>query len=367
MSAAPGQVAGRTGLRAGPDHVPADVAADRALVRRARTAGRTRALVVGGVLAGLCLLAFCLALSLGDVAVPLRDVLPAALGAGPPDVDLVVRGLRLPRALTALLAGAAFGLSGAIFQSLAHNPLASPDVIGITAGAATAAVVVVVVLHGTGLLLSLGALAGALLTAVAVYLLAWRQGVPAYRLVLVGIGVSALLGSVTSYLLTRADVGQAQRATFWLTGSLNGRGWDHVVPLAVALAVLVPLTLLLARPLRTLQLGDDTARGLGQPVERTRALLVLAGVALAAVATAAAGPVAFVAFVAAPLARRLVRAPLTLVPAGLVGALLVLVSDVVGRRLFAPTELPVGIITGLVGAPYLIWLLARAHRIGAGG
>ena len=215
--------------------------------------------------------------------------------------------------------------------------------------------------------LPVAAVVGGLLTTTAVYLLAYRRGLSAYRLVLVGIGVAAMLTSVTSLLLTRAEITDVRRATVWLTGSLNGRSWDQVVPLALSLAVLVPAVLLLARPLRALQLGDDTARGTGVPVERSRAALVVVAVGCASVATATAGPVAFVAFVAAPIARRLVGAPLTLVPAGLVGALLVLVSGLVARTAFSPTELPVGIVTGVVGAPYLLRLLARANRVGRTG
>ena len=308
-----------------------------------------------------------MSISVGDFPIPLGDVLPAVFGYGGPDSDFIVRQLRLPRALTAVLVGAAFGLSGAIFQSLARNPLASPDIIGITAGASASAVFIIVVIGGSGYAVSVGALIGALLTATAIYLLAYRRGVSSYRLILVGIGVAAMLSAVTSYLPTRAEIYDVQRATVWLTGSLNGRGWDQVRPVAAAMVLLVPALLFLTRPLRTMQLGDDTAKGLGVPVERTRAALVLVGVALAAVATAAAGPVAFVAFVAAPIARRLVNAPLTIVPAALAGAVLLLLSDLVARRIFAPTELPVGVVTGIIGAPYLIWLLARANRIGSGG
>ena len=306
-------------------------------------------------------------LSVGDYPVPLTDVVPAVFGFGHGDADFVVHTLRLPRALTAVLVGASFGCSGAILQALARNPLASPDIMGITTGASTAAVAIVVLAGGTSSLVSFGALAGALLTAATIYGLAYRRGVSSYRLVLVGIGVSALLSAVTSYLLTRARIFDAQRATVWLTGSLNGRSWGHVRPLVAALAVLAPAVACLHRRLRILQLGDETARALGVPLERTRGALVLVAVALAAVATASAGPVAFVAFVAAPVARRLVRAPLAVVPAALTGAQLLLVADLVARRAFAPAELPAGIVTGAVGAPYLLWLLARANRVGRGG
>lgn len=341
--------------------------ADRAIVRSARTTGRGRAVAVSVILAVVGFAAFCLSISVGDFPIPVADVPAALLGLGDPGAAFVVQELRLPRALVALLVGVAFGLSGAIFQSLANNPLASPDIIGITSGASAAAVVVIVLFNGSGSTVSVGALVGASLTALAIYFLAWKRGVSAYRLVLVGIGVTAVLDSGISYLMTRAAINEAAQANIWLTGSLNGRDWGHVGPLTWSLLVLVPITILLARPLRALQLGDETAKGLGVPVERSRAVLVLAGVALAAVATAAAGPITFVAFVAAPIARRLVRAPLTMIPAGLVGALVVLVSDTAGRRLFAPVELPVGVVTGIIGAPYLIWLLIRANKVGTGG
>jgi iron complex transport system permease protein len=344
-----------------------DVAADRSEIRRARSAGRARSVVVSAALAVLGFLGFCMSVAVGDFPIPLTDVVPAIFGYGPADGVFIVHRLRLPRALTAALVGTAFGMSGAIFQSLARNPLASPDVIGITAGASTSAVFIIVVLHGGGIFLSLGALLGATATAVAVYVLAFRRGLSSYRLVLVGIGASAFLSAITSYLLTKAEIYDAVRATVWLTGSLNGRTWDHVEPIALAMVVLVPAAVALARPLRTLQLGDDAARGLGVRTESSRAAVILVGVALAAVATAAAGPVAFVAFVAAPIARRLVNASLTLIPAGLAGATLLLLSDVAARRLFAPTELPAGVVTGIIGAPYLVWLLVRANRIGRGG
>lgn len=345
----------------------AAVGEHRVLVRTLRTTGRARAISVSVVLAAVTMATFCVSISVGDFPVPIADVAPAIFGHGSPDSDFVVRELRLPRALTALLVGGAFGFSGAIFQSLARNPLASPDIIGITAGASASAVFVIVVMHGSGYAVSVGALVGALVAAMAIYLLAYKRGVSAYRLVLVGIGVAAVLSSITSYLFTRAEIFDAQRAAVWLTGSLNGRSWDHVRPVALAMVALCPAVLWLARPLRAMQLGDDTAKGLGVPLERSRIALVMVGVALAAVATAAAGPIAFVAFVAPPIARRLVNAPLTLIPAALAGALLMLLSDLIARRAFAPVELPVGVVTGVIGGPYLLWLLARANKIGRGG
>ena len=346
---------------------------DRLVVLRGRRTGWStrvhfRAVVVTLVVAAATALVFAWSLSVGDFPVSLEDVLRSLAGRGSDETDFIVRTLRLPRGLTAVLVGAAFGLSGAVFQRLARNPLASPDIIGVNAGATAAAVFVIVILHGSGAQVTAGALIGSTLTALSIYLLAYQRGVTGYRLVLVGIGVTAVLGSVTSYLLTRARILEAQRALVWLTGSLNGRGWDHVRPVAVALLVLGPVTIGLSRQLRALELGDDTARGLGARVERSRAALLLSATALAAVATASAGPVGFVALVAPQIARRLVGGrSLALLPAAACGALLLVASDLVGRRLFAPTELPVGIITSILGAPYLILLLARANKIGAGG
>ena len=326
-----------------------------------------RSTSVSLVLAVVGFAAFCLSVSLGELQVPLTDVVPAIFGAGDPAAQFIVGELRLPRALVAVLVGVAFGLSGAIFQSLARNPLASPDIIGISSGASVAAVFGIVVLRVSGNALVGLALAGGLVTAVLIYVLAWRQGVSSYRLVLVGIGVASALSAITGYLLTRARIYDVQSATVWLTGSLNGRVWSDVRPLALALVVLVPAALALTPSLRLLQLGDETAVGLGLRVERARMLLVLVAVTLAAGATAAAGPVAFVAFVAAPIARRLVGAPLALVPSALVGAVLMLVADLVARESLSTIEMPVGIVTGIVGAPYLVWLLARSNRIGSGG
>lgn len=327
-----------------------------------------RTLLVSLALAGVVAGAVAVSVSVGAFPIPLREVVPAIVGVGDSDSDFIIRRLRLPRAFTGALVGASFGLSGAIFQSLARNALASPDLIGITAGASAAAVAVIVVIGGGALAVSAGALGGALLTAVAMYLLAYQRGVSGYRLVLIGIGFDAALSGVTWFLLTRAQEYEIQRVNVWLTGSLNGRSWDHVRPVAVALALALPITFALGRQLRLLELGDDTAKALGVRVEPARAGLVAVAVILVAVGTASAGPIAFVALVAPQIARRLVRsAGATLAPSALVGGALVLLADVAARQAFAPTELPVGIVTGLIGAPYLLWLLARANRIGAGG
>lgn len=327
-----------------------------------------RAVVVTIALLAVGFGVFCWSLAVGELSIPIRDVVVSVSGGGSESTAFIVRTLRLPRALTAVLVGAGFGLSGAIFQRLARNPLASPDIIGVNEGAAAAAVFVIVVWHGTSLQVTAGALLGSALTAVAIYALAYKRGVTGYRLVLVGIAFTAVLGAVVQYLLTRAQIFEAQRATVWLTGSLNARTWDDVRRVAVVLAVLLPVATGLARNLRLLEMGDDAAKGLGARVELSRAALLFVGVALAAVGTASAGPVAFVALVSPQIARRLAGPEsLGLLPATACGALLMLASDLVGRRVVAPTELPVGVITAMIGAPYLLFLLARSNKIGRGG
>ncbi|WP_329066390.1 FecCD family ABC transporter permease [Amycolatopsis sp. NBC_01480] len=334
------------------------------VVKTARRHGAARVRVVSLVLAVALVTVFALSLAVGDFTVPLGDLPGILLGNGTGGGAYVVTELRLPRAVTGLLVGVAFGLAGALFQRLLRNPLASPDVIGVTQGASAAAVLCILLFGVSGAVVSAAALGGALVTGAVIYLLARRGGVSGYRLVLIGVGVGAVLTSVVSYLMTWADVTLAQQALVWLTGNLNGRGWDHVVPLAIALVVLVPAALVLSRALTGLQLGDDTAAGLGLRVERTRLLLLVVATAFAAFATAAAGPVAFVAFVANPIATRLAGGARTgLVPPALTGALVTLLGDFAAQHLLG-AQLPVGVVTGAVGAPYLLLLLATANRAG---
>lgn len=336
-----------------------------ALVRGAET---ERRVYVTLILAAIVVALYALTLSFGTFQVSLLDVARSLVHEPTPgQVDYVVRTLRLPRATTAVLVGFAFGVAGSIFQQLLRNPLASPDVIGVSAGASTAAALSIVVLGIGGGTASVMALTGAIVTAFAVYVLSWQGGGGGYRMILVGIGIGSALTGVTSFLLTSADVRTAQEALIWLTGSLNNRNWSHVWPLALALLLLVPTALLLQRAVIVLQLGDDVARGVGLPVERSRIALLLTGVCLAGAGTAAAGPIAFVAFMSGPIAARLVRSGRpALLTAGLVGSVLVIASDFIGAHLVGSTPFPVGVVTGIVGAPYLLWLLATANRSGRG-
>lgn len=338
------------------DRVTAIIAGRRARHRRHAVA----TIVLGALLLAL----FALALMVGNTFYPLDAVVRVILGETVPGASFTVGELRLPRAVLAILAGIAFGMAGVSFQTLLRNPLASPDIIGISNGAGAAAVIGIIVLSLDGPLVSLMALGGALLTAGAIYLLSIRGGFAGTRLILIGIGVSLMLQSVISYVLSRAASWDIQTAMQWLTGSLNNASWERVAPLAIAALVLVPLLLAQGRALGAMQLGDDSASGLGVRVNTTRVLCILGAVALLAFATAATGPIAFVAFMAGPIAARLTGPGANLLlPSAFVGAVLVLGSDLLGQFAFGE-RYPVGVITGVLGAPYLIYLLVRTNRSG---
>lgn len=339
------------------------------VVRRATVSVRldTRTLVVCcGMLLAIVLIAG-ITLSVGDYHVPVGAVLRTLVGGGSSTDRFIVTTLRLPRLLCALLVGAALGCSGAIFQSVSRNPLGSPDIIGFQTGAATGALLEILVGSGGTVAVAAGSIVGGLATSAAVYLLAYSRGVQGYRLILIGIGIAAMLSSVNSFLLTRASLSDAVHATVWLTGSLNGLGWEHVPPVAVAVAVGLPLAIWVGRDLRMLELGDDAARGTGVAAERTRLVAVLIGVGLSALATATAGPIVFIALAAPQLARRCTDASGPgMAAAALMGTGLLAASDLAAQRLFASAELPVGVMTGAVGGVYLAWLLVRQWRGGRG-
>lgn len=292
-----------------------------------------------------------------------------------PGASFIVMENKLPRAVTGVMIGAAFGLSGGLFQTMLRNPLASPDVIGISYGASAAAVTAIVIFGATGPAVSGAALGGALGIAALIYAISRgpslgsgggnRGNAAGNRLILAGVGIAAALHAVVNFMMTRADIRTAADALVWLNGSLNSANWDRAGMLTLALLVLIPAVIALAGPLRILELGDDVAAGLGIRVGFTRLAVVVTAVALAAVATAAAGPVSFVAFLAGPIARRFTRKA-SLPASALVGALIVLTADYIAANL-APllldgTVLPVGVITGALGAPFLLWLLVTANR-----
>ena len=304
-----------------------------------------------------------LTLASGEFRISVPDVFGALFGEASAKVRMVVVEWRLPRTALALILGAALGVSGAIFQSLTRNPLGSPDIIGFDAGAYTGALVVIILLKGGFYAVAGGALAGGILTALAVYFLAWRGGVQGFRLIIVGIGVSSMLTSLNTYMLLKADLRVAMAAATWGVGSLNGLSLERLWQVALVLAVLLPAAALMSRPMRQLELGDDAARALGVAAERTRLGLLVLGVALTATVTATAGPIAFVALAAPQIARRLSGAAgVALLPSAAMGALLLTASDFLAQRAFAPTQLPVGVVTICVGGLYFAWLLMREAR-----
>ncbi len=307
-----------------------------------------------------------LALGTGEFTLTPQQVLEALAGGGTRAARLVVVEWRLPRVLLALLIGLALGLSGAIFQALTRNPLGSPDVIGFNTGAYTGVLLVTVTLGNSYYLTAAGALAGGLVTAIVVYLLAFKRGVQGFRLIIVGIAISAMLGSANQWFVIKMDLQAAYAASIWQQGTLNGLGWAQVTPVAIGVGGLVALLLAYGQRLALLEMGEDAAAALGVSVERVRLAYLVIGVALIAVATAAAGPISFVALAAPQLARRLTRTSgIALVPSAAMGAFLLMLSDWLAQRLFAPTQLPVGVVTVSVGGIYFVWLLMRQARRGS--
>ncbi len=322
-----------------------------------------RVAVVCSALCAVLIAVFLTSLAVGDYSIGVVDVVRTLFGAPPdPLADFIVTGRRLPRALVAFVVGGALGASGAVFQSLSRNPLGSPDVIGFTSGASAGAVFVILVTGGSMLQVAGGAVIGGLVTAVAVYVLAYKRGVQGFRLILVGIAAGAMLQSAVSYMLMRADLIEATGAQVWLTGSLNTRSWEHVIAVGAGMALIAPILLGLSRPMRMIEMGDEAATGLGVNAERTRIGMLLAATLLVAMAVAAAGPISFIALAAPHLARRLARAPGAAVgSAALMGAVLLGISDLVAQWAL-PSPLPVGVVTVSVGGLYLIWLIAREGR-----
>lgn len=332
-----------------------------------RVARRTPMVLAG--LLGLAALSLGASMVWGTETIAPSAAIKALLGwdgASAADV-FVVRTLRLPRSLTALLVGMGFGAAGAVLQGLTRNPLAAPGIIGINAGASLAVVaslILLPVLPVGGL--PLAAFAGSLLMSAAIYVLAWdRHDRSPVRLILVGIGLSLAAGACTSLLLTIGGIDRVSQALIWLVGSVYGRNWNHILAFLPWLIVFLPLALVLARALDILSLSDPVAKGLGLKVQRVRTFLLITGAALAGASVATAGTIGFVGLLAPHLARRLVgQSYLEVIPtAALTGGLLVLLADSLSRALFPAVEMPCGIMTVVLGVPYFLYLLARTESV----
>lgn len=329
-----------------------------------RKAARSTLLICGSL--GLLVFGlFSANILLGSFTVTIPDFFAMLFGKTIPGASFIVMENKLPRAVLGLFVGAAFGLAGAVFQTLLRNPLASPDIIGISGGASASAVAAIVFFSAGGVTVSIIAIIGAVLIALLISALAGKDA--GGRLILIGIGIAAMTNAFVAFVMQRAEANRAQDALIWLTGSLNSANWERISALLIGLLLALPFVLYFTSRLGGLQLGDDTAAGLGISVERSRMGLIIVGVALAALATAASGPIAFVSFLAGPIARRLLGGRVSLVAAALVGASIVLAADYIAAYLIPGASLPVGVVTGAAGAPFLIWLLISRNRQGNGG
>jgi iron complex transport system permease protein len=336
--------------------------AQNIIAQRRRHAMRRN--ILCAVLAVTIIVLAALMLIIGSATYPVSDVIRALLGEQVKGATFAVITLRLPRMLSGVLAGMAFGLSGSTFQSMLRNSLASPDIIGVTSGASAAAVFCMLILKMNGAEVSAAAVIFGLLVAVIIYLLSGGGAFGGGRLILIGIGIGAMMHAVISYILVRASQYDVPVAMRWLSGSLNGTKLSELIPLVIAVLLFGGVIVALSSRIRMFALGDDTATALGVNIGRTRLLLTVAAVGLSAFATSVTGPIAFVAFLSGPIAARLTgdgRA--AAVPSALVGAVLVLASDLIGQFAF-DTRFPVGAITGILGAPYLVFLLVRQNAKG---
>lgn len=331
-------------------------------LREARLTHRRRTAYVIGALAVAWLAAFTVRVLLGDYTITVPDFWRILTGTQIPGASFILMESKLPRAVVGTLAGLALGAAGATFQTMARNPLASPDVLGITMGASAAAVFTLVVLGGAGGAVTVAALVGAGLVALALVTLSGTgAGGAPYRMILIGVALSAMLASVVHWVLLRADIYRAHEAMVWLTGSLASARWGEIGRLALVVAVALPLLLVVARQLRVVELGDDLALGLGEPPSRVRTRAIALVVVLTAVTTSVCGPVAFVAFLAGPIARQLLGGRASVLASALVGAVIVVAADHVAAYVLPGTNLPVGVVTGVLGAPVLLWLLAAGR------
>ncbi|MEM8674011.1 MAG: iron ABC transporter permease [Cyanobacteria bacterium P01_G01_bin.67] len=323
--------------------------------------------VILSILTVITLVAMVFSVSYGEYPISPIDVVKTLLGLSTANEDyaFIINTLRLPRTIVAFLVGVGLAIAGTITQGITRNPLAAPSIIGVNAGATLAAVTLLILLPNAPVsLLPFAAFGGALTVAILIYLLAWQGGSSPVRLILVGIGFSLIAAALTDIMITFGEINTVSQALVWLAGSVYGRSWSQVMALVPWIVIFGLMALLLTRELNTLNLGDEVARGLGSRVEWQRGLLLLTGVALAGASVATAGAVGFVGLMSPHLGRQLVGASHEgLLPvSAMMGGMLVVVADLLGRVLFAPLELPCGIITAAIGAPYFVYLLVSQRK-----
>jgi len=312
-------------------------------------------------LAFLAIAILMMSLSIGSSFISPWVIIKNLMGIVEP--DFILNELRLPRVLLAFMVGAALGVAGSILQAIIRNPLASPDIIGITAGASAGAIIFIVVFLGTvsAVFMPLAAILGAVIVASIIYLLAWNNGVTPIRLVLIGIGIAAAMKAIVLMMIVLSDTAVTTKAYLWLTGSLYGSNWGHVYSMLPFVLLFIPLTAFLARSVSVKELGDDIATGLGVKVQSRRFLLLLISVVLAGTAAAFAGGIEFVGLIAPHIGRLLIgRSFAALIPvSALIGGMIVVLADFVARTAFLPLDLPAGVFTAAIGAPFFIYLLFR--------
>lgn len=333
-------------------------------IMNSRLRRRRRFLSVTTILAVIALALCGTMLMLGNTIYPIQDVISVLLGEQVKGASFAVGTIRLPRMIAGVFAGFAFGIGGYIFQTMLRNPLANPNVIGITAGSSAAAVFCIIVLQASSAIVSVASVVGGLATVLLIFALSKGSSFSIGRLILIGIGVQAMLNAVISYLMLIGNTHDIPTAMRWLSGSLNGAKMDNLYPLIITVCIFTPIIMFFGKQLEMLELGEQAATSLGVNTNRTRLILIISSVLIIALATATTGPIAFVAFLSGPIAKRLVGVGFSnIIPAGLIGVILVLAADLIGQFAFV-ARYPVGVITGIIGAPYLIYLLIRINRKG---
>ncbi|MGO1163109.1 FecCD family ABC transporter permease [Brucella pseudogrignonensis] len=326
---------------------------------------RSRTLVVCFSLICVLILLGILHIGTGTMSFSPGEIIKSLFGdATNPTAERIIMRVRLPRLVTAIFVGASLGMAGSIFQSISRNALGSPDIIGFTTGAATGAIVQIILFNAGPFETALAAVLSGLGTAMIVFLLALKgRTTGGYRLILIGLGVGAVLSGVNTILLVAGDLDQAASAQLWLAGSLNTRTWSHAIPAAIGFFLVVPIVIYFAQRISLLEMGDDAARQLGISVETTRLAMVLVAVALTSVATAATGPIAFIALAAPQLVRRLTHAPgVPLIASALMGAVLLVGADLFAQHFPLNIKMPIGLTTGLLGGLYLLWILYKKNK-----
>ncbi|MDF0728043.1 iron ABC transporter permease [Cytobacillus sp. S13-E01] len=314
----------------------------------------------------LTLIIFIIGLSVGSTMINPVSIVQHLVGAGDGENTFIINTLRLPRMLLSLLVGAALGVSGLILQGIIRNPLASPDIIGVTGGAGVAAVIFITYFSEISIKwMPFAAIVGAGVVSLIIYLLAWKQGVTPIRIVLIGIGVAAVMGSLTTMMIVLSPTYSTSEAYIWLTGSIYGANWENVYSMLPWVLIFIPLALIFSREVNVQELGDDVALGLGARVQFYRFTLLIVSVALAGSAVAFAGGIGFVGLIAPHIAKKIVgRSFGSLIPvSALIGGLIVILADVVARTAFLPLDLPAGVFVSGIGAPFFIYLLYKNRNM----